>query len=308
MGNIKINALLLIVMALILISPVSDIFANPNKDLTGFTEEGIASWYGPGFHGRKTANGERFNTNDMTAAHKTLPFNTLVKVINLDNGLETIVRINDRGPFKRGRIIDLSHASKSIIGMDGLAKVRIEVITPEDLEQQEAEEERELLPINLFEETLPVSSMIFIEYDSEIQENDNSLSDEEFKKIFTQFRRVKIKILTTDSQDASETIYQKVNEEDVTNYYDVTDKIRFVRGFTMEVGQFTDKSRAYELIGKLEANDVNTIFVQEKTSTTDKTTNYRIFAGNYKVRHEAAKDRKRLEMIDLNPKLVRIGS
>lgn len=308
MGNIKINALLLIVMALILISPVSDIFANPKKDLTGFTEEGIASWYGPGFHGRKTANGERFNTNEMTAAHKTLPFNTLVKVVNLENGLETIVRINDRGPFKRGRIIDLSHASKSIIGMDGLAKVRIEVITPEDLEQEEAEEVRELLPINLFEETLPVSSMIFIEYDSEIQENDNSLSDEEFKKIFTQFRRVKIKILTTDSQDASETIYQKVNEDEVANYYDVTDKIRFVRGFTMEVGNFTDKSQAYELIGKLEANDVNMIFVQEKTSTTDKTTNYRIFAGNYKARHEATKDRKRLEMIDLTPKLVRIGS
>lgn len=295
-------------MSFILISPVSNIFANPKKDLTGFTEEGIASWYGPGFQGRKTANGERFNTNDMTAAHKTLPFNTLVKVINLDNGLETIVRINDRGPFKKGRIIDLSHASKSIIGMDGLASVRIEVITPEDLEQAEKVEEIELLPINLFEETLPVSSMIFVEYDTEILENDNSLSDEEFKKIFTQFRKVKIKILTTDSQDESESIYQKVNETEGTNYYDVTNKIRLVKGFTMEVGQFTDKSQAYELIGKLEANDVNTIFVQEKTSTNDMTTNYSIFAGNYKARHEANKDRKRLEMINLKPKLVRIGS
>ncbi|MBK7255497.1 MAG: septal ring lytic transglycosylase RlpA family protein [Ignavibacteria bacterium] len=72
----------------------------------------MASWYGPGFQGRKTANGERFNTYEMTAAHKTLPFNTLIKVTNLDNGVSTVVRINDRGPFVRGRIIDLSNAAK----------------------------------------------------------------------------------------------------------------------------------------------------------------------------------------------------
>jgi rare lipoprotein A len=80
---------------------------------------GIASWYGPGFHGRRTANGERFNQNALTAAHKTLPFGTKVKVTNLRNGQSVVVRINDRGPFTRGRVIDLSSAAAKVIGIKG---------------------------------------------------------------------------------------------------------------------------------------------------------------------------------------------
>lgn len=96
-----------------------------------FDSEGTASWYGPGFHGRKTASGERFNTNEMTAAHKTLPFGDSVKVTNLDNGRTVIVRINDRGPFVKGRIIDLSKAAKTELEMGGLAKVKLERIKKE---------------------------------------------------------------------------------------------------------------------------------------------------------------------------------
>lgn len=95
-----------------------------------YTAEGYASWYGPGFHGRTTANGERYNQYAMTAAHKKLPFNTKVRVINLDNGMETIVRINDRGPFIRGRIIDLSKKAAKEIAMlgSGTARVRVETL------------------------------------------------------------------------------------------------------------------------------------------------------------------------------------
>lgn len=82
-------------------------------------QRGIASWYGPGFHGRKTANGERFDMGEMTAAHKTLPFGTRVLVHNPRNGKEVVVRINDRGPFVRGRVIDLSQAAASALGMKG---------------------------------------------------------------------------------------------------------------------------------------------------------------------------------------------
>lgn len=91
---------------------------------------GIASWYGPGFHGNRTANGERYNQNALTAAHRTLPFGTLVRVTNLRNGLSVTVRINDRGPFTRGRIIDLSAASARIIGLtsSGVAQVKVEVL------------------------------------------------------------------------------------------------------------------------------------------------------------------------------------
>ena len=99
----------------------------PIADAEGFRQRGIASWYGKKFHGRKTSNGETYNMYDMTAAHKTLPFNTYVRVYNLENGRQTVVRINDRGPFIRGRIIDLSYTAANKVGIvgPGTAKVKI---------------------------------------------------------------------------------------------------------------------------------------------------------------------------------------
>lgn len=95
-----------------------------------FQAVGIASWYGGKFHGRQTASGERYNMNAMTAAHRTLPFGTRVRVTNLENGRKAIFRINDRGPFIDGRIIDLSRAGarKLEFYTQGLTQVRIEVI------------------------------------------------------------------------------------------------------------------------------------------------------------------------------------
>lgn len=94
------------------------------------TFSGQASWYGPGFHGRQTASGERFNQNALTAAHRTLPFGTRVRVINANNNREVIVRINDRGPFSHGRVIDLSAAAAREIGLHlaGVGPVRVEVL------------------------------------------------------------------------------------------------------------------------------------------------------------------------------------
>lgn len=98
----------------------------------GWTQVGMASWYGPDFHGKRTANGEVYNMYDYTAAHKTLPFGTYVRVKNLDNGRSVVVRINDRGPFVRDRIIDLSYAAARAIGMvgPGTARVRLTVVSP----------------------------------------------------------------------------------------------------------------------------------------------------------------------------------
>ncbi len=91
-------------------------------------QSGVASWYGGYFHGRTTANGEKYDMWAMTAAHKTLPFGTRVKVTNTNNGDSTIVRINDRGPFIAGRVIDLSKAAANDIGMGGLAKVKLTIL------------------------------------------------------------------------------------------------------------------------------------------------------------------------------------
>jgi rare lipoprotein A len=97
------------------------------------TETGIASWYGPGFHGKKTANGEYFNKNELTAAHRTLQMPSLVRVTNLENGRSLVVRINDRGPFKRGRVVDVSEKAAELLGFKGkgTAKVKLQVLTEE---------------------------------------------------------------------------------------------------------------------------------------------------------------------------------
>jgi rare lipoprotein A len=93
----------------------------------GYSERGLASWYGPGFHGRFTANGEVYDMNELTAAHRTLPFDTIVEVRNRDNGRRTQVRITDRGPFVRGRIIDLSYAAAKDLQMIGPGVVPVEI-------------------------------------------------------------------------------------------------------------------------------------------------------------------------------------
>ncbi|MBI3420070.1 MAG: septal ring lytic transglycosylase RlpA family protein [Proteobacteria bacterium] len=101
----------------------------PKEDYS-YDETGIASWYGPGFDGRRTANGEVFDPTELTAAHPTLPMPSLVRVTNLDNGRSVVVRINDRGPFAAGRIIDLSQRSAQLLGFEGpgTAKVRVTIL------------------------------------------------------------------------------------------------------------------------------------------------------------------------------------
>lgn len=98
-----------------------------------YNETGTASWYGPGFHGKSTANGETYDQNAVSAAHKTLPLPSIVRVTNLDNGRTTVVRVNDRGPFVAGRIIDMSREGARELGFDmiGTAKVRVELMRRE---------------------------------------------------------------------------------------------------------------------------------------------------------------------------------
>lgn len=93
----------------------------------GSIERGVASWYGPRFHGRQTANGEHYDMHRLTAAHKKLPFGTVVEVTNLDNGRRVEVRINDRGPFVKRRILDLSQAAADAIGMLGAGTAKVEM-------------------------------------------------------------------------------------------------------------------------------------------------------------------------------------
>ena len=100
----------------------------PLPDSEGFRQRGIASWYGKDFHGKKTSSGETYDMYAMTAAHKTLPLGTYVRVRNLENNRELDVRINDRGPFVRGRIIDLSYTAAKELGLVGPGTAKVEIV------------------------------------------------------------------------------------------------------------------------------------------------------------------------------------
>jgi len=114
---------------------VNGIWYTPEVDY-GYDETGIASWYGADFHGKLTANGETYDMNEVTAAHKTLPMPSLARVTNLENGRSLIVRINDRGPFVAGRIIDLSRRSAQLLGLEGkgTGRVRVQILAEESRE------------------------------------------------------------------------------------------------------------------------------------------------------------------------------
>jgi rare lipoprotein A len=107
-------------------------FEPANTDVP-MREVGVASWYGHPFHGRRTANGERYNMHAMTAAHPTMPLPSYVRVRHLANGREVVVRVNDRGPFRARRIIDLSHAAAQELGISGIAQVEVVRLTHDDI-------------------------------------------------------------------------------------------------------------------------------------------------------------------------------
>ena len=104
----------------------------PTKKIEQFSQTGKASWYGPGFHGKKTSSGERFDMNTLSAAHRTLPIPSYARVTNLSNGKSVIVRINDRGPFHGNRVMDVSKAAAKELGFihTGTANVKVEQILP----------------------------------------------------------------------------------------------------------------------------------------------------------------------------------
>ena len=127
MENRYSNRLFLLGLLVLLISACSTL---PTRPYHGYREQGIASWYGKDFHGRPTASGEIYNMYRLTAAHRLLPLGTIARVTNLRNGKSVVVKINDRGPFVDGRIIDLSYKAALRLGMveEGLAPVEIRIL------------------------------------------------------------------------------------------------------------------------------------------------------------------------------------
>ncbi|HEV8389999.1 MAG TPA: septal ring lytic transglycosylase RlpA family protein [Dongiaceae bacterium] len=111
---------------------VNGVWYYPKADYS-YNETGIASWYGPGFHGKRTANGEVYDENGLTAAHKTLPMPSMIRVTNLENGRSIEVRVNDRGPYAAGRVIDMTRRGAQLLGFinNGTARVRVQIMVEE---------------------------------------------------------------------------------------------------------------------------------------------------------------------------------
>ena len=307
MSKIKMMAgsfLALVLINLISLSLISQVQAKTKEVSPDFVQEGEASWYGPGFQGRKTANGERFNTHEMTAAHKTLPFNTLIKVTNLHNEATVVVRINDRGPFIRGRIIDLSKAAKEEIGMGGLAQVRLEVYDPEAEEQIEQEQEN-LAPVNLFDQVFPATSKIFVEWEGDSL-SDGEISNEQLSSIFSA-SRIKIKVLTPDTEDATLNIYEELPANSGKSYLDITKKIKFITGYSIELAIFDDQVECNKLVNELETEKFKNIFLEEMYDGNK--TRIKVLVGNYVTTDDSKDDMIRIleTRPDLTTKLVMIG-
>lgn len=292
-------------------------------ETTRYVEVGEASWYGPGFQSRKTASGERFDTYEMTAAHKTLPFGTLLKVTNLETNLWTIVKINDRGPYVRGRIIDLSRAAKDAIGMSGTAQVRIEVISDDEAEMlqngidptekfdESQVDTNEFKTTDLIDKKVGADSKVFLSFESE----DGTTNDFELNKNLKSSGNLKIKVITPKTNDddtQTSNLYQTVdNIDSLIRFYDLTDQQAVVKGYSIEAGTFTEKSLADRRIGRLQRDGFNKIYLEEMIiqdpATKNKITSYKVLVGLYEQKKASKKDLSTLTKLKYQPNLVKIG-
>lgn len=294
-----------LLFALILINPISsknaEISAQTSGSFSEYTEFGMASWYGPGFHGRKTANGERFDTQDFTCAHKTLPFNTMLKVTNLENGRYTIVRVNDRGPYVRGRIIDLSQAAKSEIGMGGLAKVKIERYEP--VNSSDESEDNSIL--TLFENAINKTSKVFVDLkDAKNIPGIKNQSNDEFMNVLSTFK--KVKVIVDNNSSIHDSNSGDNSTDNILNFIDLTSKINTFTGYSIEIGEFESEQEAQKLIGKLESLKYSDIILVELI--TKDSINFKVYVGYYRELNDADIDLSDFREMNFDAKVIKVLS
>ena len=287
---------------------------------SSFVEIGEASWYGPGFDGRKTASGERFNTYEFTAAHKTLPFGTLLKVTNLENNLYVVVRVNDRGPYVGGRIIDLSKAAKEHIGMGGTAMVKIQQVTEDEAEllnqgidpfekfDQSEIDSSKFKTTDLLEQRMDAESKVFVQFTSE----DGTSNDFELNKNLKSNGTLKIKIITPKTDNEESNLYQQISDVDsLIRFYNLSNQITVVNGYSIEVGTYSDKSLADRRIGRLERDGFFSMYLEEINTKDPETQNivitYKVLVGMYSSEKASKKDLNRLIKLKYQTNVVKIA-
>ena len=234
------------------------------------TEFGTASFYGTEFHGRPTASGEIYSQNKLTAAHKTLPLGTVVKVTNAQNNKSVFVKVNDRGPFVKGRVIDVSTKAADLLGFrnKGTTYVKIEIV------------EEESIPTDLVQASVDIAAQNGIkEYDS--TKTDASTKNTSWKEVTP----------TNTTAKAPENIPQPVtdvkdaNSNGITNRspYFIVNKDKNNSGFYgLQLGVFSDIAIIFTLIEELEAKYKQNLIVQEVILEGKKV--YKLYIGKYQNR------------------------
>ena len=222
--------------------------------------DGIASWYGPDFHSKKTSNGEIYDMYDMTAAHKTLPMNTVVRVDNLENGKSIVVRINDRGPFVRGRIIDLSNKAAREIEMigKGTAKVKLTVLGYNgEIENRDA----------------PYSELPKDEIQS-VSKNEklDSLEPLEIKENSISSTKVPVQV--------NKPVINKVVTKPITNVSNSSNKVLSAGKYSVQVGAFGQESGANKIKQDYQVKFANNKVDVRKVLSNGKTL-FKVFIGGF---------------------------
>ncbi len=222
--------------------------------------DGIASWYGPDFHSKKTSNGEIYDMYDMTAAHKTLPMNTVVRVDNLENGKSIVVRINDRGPFVRGRIIDLSNKAAREIEMvgKGTANVKLTVLGYNgEIENRDA----------------PYSELPKDEIQS-VSKNEklDSLEPLEIKENSISSTKVPVQV--------NKPVINKVVTKPITNVSNSSNKVLSAGKYSVQVGAFGQESGANKIKQDYQVKFTNNKVDVRKVLSNGKTL-FKVFIGGF---------------------------
>jgi len=242
-----------VALLIIVIVSISTAFANPKNF------EGIASYYGSYFHGKKTASGELYNQYKLTAAHKTLPLGTVVKVTNLENHKSVFVKINDRGPYIKGRVIDVSTKAADLLGFKqkGTAKVAVEVVEPE------------AVPDNLLTESelLTASKKVV---------SDGEKNKEDFPEMDTSAK---------NSQPVSTPVSNvlKVPDEGILSKQDSLTLKATAGYFGIDLGSFHNLAELMDIIKQLLKEYQQPVYYNQVVSENNIPV-YKLYMGNYKNR------------------------
>lgn len=257
----------------------------PNEDYS-YVEEGMASWYGPGFHDKLTSNGEVFDTMTLTAAHRTLPMPSIVRVTNLENGISIVVKVNDRGPFARDRIIDLSQHAAELLKMKdkGSALVRVEVL--EEASKKVKEMALNCQPTDFKNPQIEVRNVDKPEptpTPAPVQEPEKKQEIKEPKPI-----------LSKGDEPADNSNAVKLNEQKAKELPEMSDVLNDEYPFYVQAGAFVSETGAQKVRDQLRSNGVNAHVVKR---TTGGETWYKVRVGSFKTKDDAKKVQERVNSV-----------